>query len=429
MKFIFADSLDMVDPKYDMLDDRHSPTRRPYWDDLYPHQILGYAPYDGILVSRGIVGDHRVSGKYTHSQAMRFQIDGARKFLRLDGEKFKDLKIFGDCGAFTYAKEDVPPYSSAEMIDFYDHCGFSHGCSVDHIIFDFEDGLDGIDGHTFERKRRFDITLENAADFLSRASRMRDRFTPLGVVQGWSPGSMAVAAERLVKMGYDYLAIGGMVPLKSDQIRRCLRAIRSSVPDSTRLHVLGFGKADDIEKFVEFRMTSFDTTSPLLRAFKDERQNYYLPDENGRVRYYTAIRVPQALENPRLQRLVKRGTFRSEELVQLERAALDVLRAFDRNESEVEETIGPVLAYNSVLVAERPYQEVAQTPKMKALAARYRETLSDRPWRKCGCEICRSVSIDVILFRASNRNKRRGIHNLGVYKRLIDGLEIEGSLL
>jgi hypothetical protein len=425
MKFIFADSLDMVDPKYDMVQDRHAPKRRPYWDDVYPHQILGYAPYDGILVSRGIVGDHRVSGKYTQSQAMRLQIDGARKFLRIDNEHFRHLAVFGDCGAFTYAKEDVPPYSSEEMIEFYDQCGFSHGCSVDHIIFDYEDGLDGLEGATPERLRRFDITLANAAEFLPRARRLEDRFTPLGVVQGWSPGSMAVAAERLVKLGYDYLAIGGMVPLKSDQIRRCLRAIRSRVPGSTRLHVLGFGKADDIDSFVEFRMTSFDTTSPLLRAFKDERQNYYLPTENGRIRYYTAIRVPQSIENPRLQRLVKRGAFRSEDLIRLEKASLDVLRAFDRNEADVEETVASVMAYNAVLVAEKPYNEVAEDPKIKALASRYRETLDDRPWRKCGCEICRSASIDVLLFRASNRNKRRGIHNLGVYKKLIDGLDLK----
>jgi len=60
VKFIFADSLDLVDPGYDFLADRMHPGRRPYWDDQYPHELFGYAPYDGILVSRGIVGDHRL---------------------------------------------------------------------------------------------------------------------------------------------------------------------------------------------------------------------------------------------------------------------------------------------------------------------------------------------------------------------------------
>ena len=73
MKFIFADSIDVVDPGYDMINDRNSPGRRPYWDDVYPHEILGHAPYDGILVSKGIVGDHRITGKYSQAQAQRFR--------------------------------------------------------------------------------------------------------------------------------------------------------------------------------------------------------------------------------------------------------------------------------------------------------------------------------------------------------------------
>lgn len=428
MKFIFADSLDMVDPHYDMLADRHAPSRKPYWDDLYPHEILGYAPYDGILVSRGIVGDHRVAGKYSAAQAMRFQIEGARKFLRLDSERFRHLAIFGDCGAFTYVDEDVPPYSPEEMIDFYDHGGFTHGCSVDHIIFDYEDGLQGLEGSTPERQQRFEITLENAAEFFSLAHRISNRFTPLGVVQGWSPGSMAKAAERLVQMGYTYLAIGGMVPLKSNQIRNCLRAIRAAIPSETRIHVLGFAKADDIESFLEFNITSFDTTSPLIRAFKDDKQNYYLPASDGRLKYYTAIRVPQSIENTRLQRLVKRGAFRAEDLTTLEKKALSALRAFDRHESDVEETTRAVMEYNSILVTERPYADVAAMPKIKTLAERYRQTLNDRAWRECSCAICENTSIEVMLFRASNRNKRRGIHNLGVYKRLIDNLDTQEAV-
>src|SRR5690606_40173117 len=81
MKFIFADSLDYVDPAFDFIADRSPAERQPYWDDAYPHEILGYAPYDGVLVSKGIVGDHRVKGKYTASQARRFELVGARKFL------------------------------------------------------------------------------------------------------------------------------------------------------------------------------------------------------------------------------------------------------------------------------------------------------------------------------------------------------------
>ena len=45
----------------------------------------------------------------------------------------------------------------------------------------------------------------------------------------------------------------------------------------------------------------------------------------------------------------------------------------------------------------------------------YRPTLVDRPWERCSCRVCREIGIDAIIFRSSNRNKRRGIHNLYVF--------------
>lgn len=427
MKFIFADSLDMVDPAYDFIQDRNGKEREGYWDDLYPHEILGYAPYDGMLVSRGIVGDHRISGKYTEAQAQRFRRVGARTFLRLNKPEFQKIAIFGDCGAFTYANEDKPPYTPENMIEFYEEGGFSHGCSVDHIIFEFDRSLTGMEGGSADARFRFDITLDNAATFIRECRHLSRHFTPLGVVQGWSPDSMAEAADRLVRMGYGYLALGGMVPLKAEDIRRCLAAVRDRVPTDTKLHILGFAKADEIESFLPFRLTSFDTTSPLIRAFKDNRNNYYFPAEGGKLKYFSAIRVPQALDNLRLKRLVQKGQFHTEDLLRLEAKALLYLRAFDQGEADLETTLEAVLTYNALIATEKPYEDVHASPTMRTLASLYRQTLSEKPWKYCPCAICRKASIEVIIFRASNRNKRRGMHNLAVYKSLLDRINHQES--
>lgn len=427
MKFIFADSLDVVDPHYDFVRDRNGERRTPYWDDLYPHEILGYAPYDGVLISRGIVGGPAGNGKYTKSQAGRLQRVGARVFLRLDTPEFRNHAIFGDCGAFTYHKSDVPPYSSQDMLEFYQDGAFTHGCSVDHIIFDFDESLSGMDGGSEEARRRFDITLENADAFLKASRQVSNSFTPLGVIQGWSPGSMAEAARRLVKMGYDYLALGGTVPLKAPQIKACLRAIRDAAPN-VRLHILGFAKADDIPSFTPFAITSFDTTSPLIRAFKDAKANYYLPAPDGSgLTYYTAIRVPQALQNPKLMALARRGVVNQEELVSLESTCLEALRAYDRREMGVEDTLEHVMAYATPATVGAFAADLPGSRKIKDLRARYHRTLTDRPWESCSCAICQALSIEVIIFRASNRNKRRGIHNLGVYKGLVDGVSTQSE--
>ncbi len=423
MKFIFADSLDYVDPAFDFVADRSAADRQPYWDDVYPHQILGYAPYDGVLVSRAILGGHKVKGKYTPAQARRFETVGARKFLRLDTPEFQHLPIFGDCGAFAYASEDKPPYSPAEIAEFYDDCGFTHGCSVDHIIFEHSPNNPPAGEVAPSVRERFDITLENADAFLREVRANGSAFTPLGAVQGWSPSSMADAASQLVSMGYDYLALGGMVPLKALEISACVEAIRQAVPASTRLHILGFAKAEHIDVFKPLNVTSFDSTSPLIRAFKDAKQNYYLPGNGTGLRYYTALRVPQSIENPRLQRLVKKGTFHAEDLTRLEGRTLRALRAYDAGEADLEEALSAVVSYGAILAAERPYEDCASDPQIRKLEERYRTTLFDKPWKECRCSICEEASIEVLIFRGSNRNKRRGMHNLAIYKNHLEKLD------
>lgn len=423
MKYIYADSMDHVDPGYDFIEDRHAPQRNPYWDDSFPHEIMGYAPYDGVLVSRGIVGDHRVRGKYSEAQAMRFRRVGAREFLRLNKPEYVNLSIFGDCGAFTYHKEEVPPYTPDDMAEFYHECGFTHGCSVDHIIFDYDDSARAMEGGTDETKRRYDITLANAETFLKVSRKQSGKFTPLGVIQGWSPGSMAEAARRLSKMGYRYLAVGGMVPLRTPQIKAAITAIRGVLPTSAQLHILGFAKADDIETFAPLGITSFDTTSPLLRAFKDKKSNYYLPGQSGRLQYYTAIRIPQALENNKLMRLVKQGTVRQENLVDLERRALESLRAFDKGKGTLERALDSALAYGSLAELGAPVESLPGSATVGELRSRYYRTLKDRPWKQCSCPICKALSVEVIIFRGSNRNKRRGIHNMGVFHGHVAGIE------
>jgi hypothetical protein len=333
------------------------------------------------------------------------------------------MLVFGDCGAFAYHKADIPPYTPEDMLEFYDDAGFTHGCSVDHIIFEFEEEHStGLAGGNGEARRRFDITIENAEAFLRAARPLANRFTPLGVIQGWSPGSMAEAARRLCAMGYRYLAVGGTVPLKTPQIKASLRAIRDVIPRDVCLHVLGFAKADDIADFRPFGITSFDTTSPLLRAFKDAKSNYYVRRPDGRVDYYTAIRIPQAIENPKLQRLAKRGERRQEDLVQLERRALQALRAYDRGEADLKEAVDSVMDYDVPALLEDPGGLVSPK-KIAELRSRYERTLRDRPWKACACAVCQQASIEVVIFRASNRNKRRGIHNLAVFKSLVDDLD------
>ena len=130
--------------------------------------------------------------------------------------------------------------------------------------------------------------------------------------------------------------------------------------------------------------------------------------------YFTAIRIPQALENPRLMQGVKRGLFRAEDLLAMERKALDALRAFDRGSEKLLPALNAIMQYHQFLVLGEGDQS-DQEKILKKIRERTQRTLEERPWKRCDCDICQSVGVEIIIFRASNRNKRRGFHNLGVY--------------
>src|SRR5690606_34228920 len=148
---------------------------------------------------------------------------------------------------------------------------------------------------------------------------------------------------------------------------------------------------DHIQQFVRYDIASFDSTSPLIRAFKDEKANYYLENPEGGLEYYTAIRIPQALENSRLMQGVKRGMFSAEDLVRRERQALDTLRDFDQGKGSVEGTVDAVMDYHQFLVLGEGSDETVQARALSKTRDRVQRTLEARPWKRCDCTICKDV--------------------------------------
>ena len=99
----------------------------------------------------------------------------------------------------------------------------------------------------------------------------------------------------------------------------------------------------------------------------------------------------------------------------LERRALSDLRSFDVGGVSLEQALDSVLAYASLAELGAPVEALPGSIKVADLRSRYRKTLEDRPWKECACAICKALSVEVMIFRGSNRNKRRGIHNMGVF--------------
>jgi hypothetical protein len=402
LKFFFPDSQDQVDPSFDFETEERSIFRVRQRDDRYPHEILKGRAYTGILVSKGIAdGTTEGAGKYSLPQRHRLYRLGIRKFFRLDESKGPRLDTMGDCGAFNYIREETPPYSVGEVIDFYQGCGFDYGISVDHIILGYVDsnGKTDVDAKSLERwMNRREVTLDLAADFFARHKALNCSFTPVGVAQGWNAASYAESVKSLQQMGYDRIALGGMVPLKTYQVLECLKAVSRVRRKKTQFHLLGVTRTYQVKDFASLGVTSFDSTSPFRQAFKDDKDNYYTIK-----RAYTAIRVPQVDANPKLKRRIQAGEIDQATALRLETRALDALRKFDKGRVGVRSTIAALRDYENLYDGKVDRSDI------------YTETLEATPWKRCKCGICEVVGINIIIFRGSERNKRRGFHNLHAF--------------
>lgn len=246
------------------------------------------------------------------------------------------------------------------------------------------------------------MTINLAADFSAECRTRNVGFTPMAVAQGWSPTSYADAVDQLQRMGFDRIALGGMVPLKTHEILECLRAVADKRDQRTQLHLLGISRCDSVPLFESLGVTSFDSTSAFRQAFKNERDNYYTPD-----RTYVAVRVPQVDANAKLKTAILSGRIEQDIAIRMERDCLRLLREYGAGTT----TLRPVLN------ALRSYDELLGT---KSKIDSYEETLEARPWQECGCGICERIGIQIVVFRGSERNKRRGFHNLHVFSERLD---------
>lgn len=394
MKFYFPDSQDLVSPTYDFLHDEYSPLRVRQRDDLYAHEVLKPTPYDGILVSKAIVdGSVAGSGKYTSAQRERLYRLGVRKFFRLPA----GVESLGDCGAFNYVNEERPPYTVEEVLDFYEQCGFDAGVSVDHVVLDFDRDA-GIQDAPEEWRTRRDISLEFAQLFIDATRRGKSPVQPVGAAQGWSPASYADSVRQLQDMGYRRIALGGMVPLRTPDILASLHAIKQVKKRSVSLHLLGVTRVNAMEQFAALGVDSFDSTSPFRQAFMDDRNNYHTATTT-----YVAIRVPQVDGNPALKRAILGGVISQKDAIRGERGCLRSLRAYDAGTGSLDSAMENLAEYEQLLEPRRTYLED------------YKRTLEDAPWKSCSCSICRQWSIEVAIFRGTERNKRRGFHNVAVF--------------
>ena len=438
---------DRVDPNYDFSIDGITPERDPYVDDVYSHEIFGKPNYDGILVSKSVIEDNQ-------KKKSRIESVGIHSHVRVP----RNFPVMGDCGAFNYINDFEPPYRTEETVRFYQTLDFDFGVSIDHLIvpqhmqaekrvfideqgteknlteLEFNELLnDGIklnksrptkklfnagrelylwlENDLSEAKRRWDLTLRNSEDFINEHKRQRATFTPIAGCQGWDVTSQVEMFTLQQEMGYDYIALGGLIRSKTNAILEILDAVNKVRKRSTKIHLFGIARPEAIKHFVQQGVTSIDSARFLRQAWLSATSNYYagnpkdlLAGNAPPLPRYTAIRIPPIYrENSKTiigkAKKVTSDGYPVEQLELMEKRTLDLVHAFDRGEADIEETLSAITEYDLLMGGDTRNGPL------------YRKLLEDKPWKDCPCEVCREAGVDVVIFRRNNRNRRRGFHN------------------
>ena len=399
VSYFLPDWDDLLDERFDFDSDEFSAKSRSERDDKHcsilmkPNRIC-----DGVLVSLA----QRTSSKGSlkripGTEASSLAPENLRMRFGLDRDQF----LFGDCGAFSYVNEEEPTISVEQALALYELHGFDYGASVDHIpVTKISRGGSSIELSNQERLARVEITKENAKRFIELAKKRQISFTPVGAIQALDSIGYVEVVQCYHQLGYRHIAIGGLVPLSDglvDEIVTKVMTVVSELKPRPWIHLFGVFRPKLQKKFRELRVDSFDSATYFRKAWLRSDQNYLAP--NGQ--WYAAIRVPMTKDGRTRKKLEQSGL----DLASLEDRESNVMKLlcqFNRDEIGVQEVLDAVIEYDELLI---------RTSDFRSLRAKYKRTLEDRPWRNCKCPFCQNIGIHVLIFRGTNRNKRRGAHN------------------
>lgn len=405
IQYFLPDWDDFVDADFDFAGDAFSSPNRSERNQIHVTRLAGEPMCDGLLVTLG----QRLSTKGMLRAPHPTSIDAlAPADTRARFGLSREQPVFGDCGAFTYVGDPEPAVSTTQALDLYELYKFDLGASVDHIAAAaIRTGETTKPLSTGERKRRVAITTDNAEEMIALTRRRKSSVSPVGVVQAIKPADYGKHLRAYVEMGYERVALGGLVPRSDAEVLEAVESVAPIVREhDLRLHLFGVFRPTLQDRFRNLGVSSIDSATYFRKAWLRSDQNYL----SSAGEWFAAIRVPMTSDARTMKRLAELGT--SPERAQaLEAAALEALHRYGSRELALDECVRTVTAYDQLLARNERDAE--------GFEARSRRTLLSRPWESCECDICTAVGIDVLIFRGLNRNKRRGAHNtLMLYRQL-----------
>ncbi|MDA8593822.1 hypothetical protein N9M86_01565 [Euryarchaeota archaeon] len=215
----------------------------------------------------------------------------------LNKETALPKRMFADCGAFQFRESPKPLFGGVELDfnvawEYYEknHVNAKHRwdeillCSPDHIITP--------DMNDDDANNRFNFIKKNAAPFLEKC-KSDSRIFAVGVIHGRNIDERKKQYEIFKSLGYEYVALGGMVPYstKQNQVLDIVAGIKDienpiiesdSIlgrcrKDGIKLHVFGLNSPEWVRWWHRLRIDSFDGSK--LSTEGAANGWYYIPND------------------------------------------------------------------------------------------------------------------------------------------------------
>jgi hypothetical protein len=238
-----------------------------------------------------------------HYDTMGDNLDPIGNTAELAKQYLSPRRMFADCGAFQFRELPRPLLGGVELDyniawDYYEkkHVKAKHHwseillCSPDHIITAEMDDE--------EADNRFDFIKENASPFLQKC-KSDSRVFAVGVIHGRNIEERKQQYEMFKSLGYEYVALGGMVPYstKQNQVLDIVAGVSDidnpiiesdSIlgrcrKDGIKLHVFGLNSPEWVRWWHRLQIDSFDGSK--LSTEGAANGWYYIPNDgkgNGR---------------------------------------------------------------------------------------------------------------------------------------------------
>jgi hypothetical protein len=256
------------------------------------------------------------------------------------------------------------------------------------------------------REMRRNLTLELAQDFVNKARKRRDlNFVPFGTIQGYSPSTYRDSMRKILKMGYEYIAIGGLPAYSEKEVIELLPIIQEEIDRAgyrPGIHLYGrFPSPSKVGYYLQNYVSSFDNNSSFISAAQSPCAYYdpeFLTTWETPSFLCSGAKIPP-LKGPLLSRLKRRDPDLHAKVAKKCDKTFKMFCEFARSgkTGDLKDFLRQYKRMNKAINAAR-LRPISNNQIVK-INDRAKAALKNKGWERCDCEACEICGPHIVLVR------------------------------